>query len=145
MYGPFTNEELIGQALKGRGTPVTAWTSTELTKIDSVDEVAITSLRADGTLRPHRIIWGVRLGDDFYVRSVNGPTATWFRGVQTRHEGRIQAGGVDRGVSFVDVADDALNDEIDAAYRTKYRRHSSPVTAITSAGARSATLRLVPR
>jgi hypothetical protein len=121
------------------------WTSDELTKIDSVDEVEITSLRKDGTLRPYRIIWGVRLGDDFYVRSVNGRDAAWFRGTRVRHEGRIQAGGVDKDVSFVDVDGDALNDEIDAAYRRKYRRYSSPVDAITSAGARSATLKLVPR
>jgi hypothetical protein len=121
------------------------WAIDELTNIDSVDELEITSLRKDGTLRPYRIIWGVRLGDDFYVRSVNGPTAAWFRGAQLRHEGRIQAGGLEKDVAYEDVDDDALNDQIDAAYRAKYRRYSSPVTAITSPGARSATLRLVPR
>jgi hypothetical protein len=121
------------------------WAIDELTNIDSVDELEITSLRKDGTLRPYRIIWGVRLGDDFYVRSVNGPTAAWFRGAQVRHEGRIQAGSLERDVAYEDVDDDALNDQIDAAYRAKYRRYSSPVTAITSPGARSATLRLVPR
>jgi hypothetical protein len=121
------------------------WATDELTNIDSVDELEITSLRKDGTLRPYRVIWGVRLGDDFYVRSVNGPTAAWFRGAQLRHEGRIQAGGLERDVAYEDVDDDALNDQIDDAYRAKYRRYSSPVTAITSPGARSATLRLVPR
>src|SRR2546430_13478227 len=29
-----------------------------------------------------------------YVRSVKGPSSTWFRGTQERHEGRIRAGGV---------------------------------------------------
>jgi len=38
-----------------------------------------------------------------------------------RHEGRIQAGGVRKNVTFVD-ADPDLNDQIDAACRTKCRR-----------------------
>ena len=41
-------------------------------------------------------IWVVRLGDDLYVRSVNGRTSAWFRGTQVRHEGHIQAGGVEQ-------------------------------------------------
>ena len=78
---------------------------------------------SDGTLRKSVIIWVVRLGDDLYVRSVNGRTSGWFRGVQTRHEGHIQAGGVDKDVTFVEETDSEINDQIDAAYRTKYRRY----------------------
>ncbi len=74
---------------------------------------------ADGTLRKPVIIWVVRLGDDLYVRSVNGRTSAWFRGVQTRHEGHIRAGGVDKDVTFVEEPDSNINDQIDAAYRNK--------------------------
>src|SRR5438093_10542205 len=89
-------------------------------------------------------VWVVRLGDDLYVRSVKGPTGAWFRGTQARHEGRIQAGGVDRDVTFV-KADDKVSDEIDRAYRTKYRRYAANiVNSVLTPGARSATLRLVP-
>jgi hypothetical protein len=91
------------------------------------------------------IIWVVRVGDDLYVRSVNGRTAAWFRGTQVRHEGHIRAGGVDKDVTFVDAAPD-LNDQIDAAYRTKYRRYAASIIGhITSPQARSATIKLVPR
>ena len=39
-----------------------------------------------------------------------------------------------------------MNDELDAAYRTKYRRYAESITdAITSPEARAATLELVPR
>src|SRR5947209_6264733 len=74
--------------------PMTAWTTDELDNIDAADELEIASLRADGRLRDPTTIWVVRLGDDLYVRSVNGRTGTWFRGAQDRHEARIQAGGV---------------------------------------------------
>lgn len=110
------------------------------------DELTITSRRTDGSLRPGRIIWGVELDGELYVRSVNGPDATWYRGTRTRHAGRITAGGHDADVTFVDVpADTALNDAIDRAYRGKYRRYSAnTVDRITSPEARSTTMHVVP-
>ena len=121
------------------------WTSDELTKIGKAEELQIASLRRDGTLRNPVTIWVVRHGDDLYVRCVNGRTGTWFRGTQVRHEGHIQAGGVGKDVTFVDAAPD-INDPIDAAYRTKYRRYAaSIVSTILSPEARSATIKLVPR
>ena len=66
---------------------MTTWTSDELRKIESADELHIASLRPNGTLRSPVTIWVVRHGDDFYVRSVNGPGSGWFCGVEQRHEG----------------------------------------------------------
>ena len=124
---------------------MTGWTSDELTKIGAADELEIASLRRDGTLRDPTTIWVVRLGDDLYVRSVNGRTAAWFRGTRVRHEGRIRAGGVEKDVTFVD-ADHDIDDQIDAAYRTKYRSYAtSIVDTVVSPEARSATTKLVPR
>ena len=124
---------------------MTAWTSDELYKIGKAEELKITSLRRDGTLRNPVTIWVVRLGDDLYVRSVNGRTAAWFRGTQVRHEGHIQVGGIDKDVTFVE-ADPDLNEQIDAAYRTKYRRYAASIIGdITGTGARSASIKLVPR
>jgi hypothetical protein len=60
-------------------------------------------------------------------------------------EGRVRAGGVERDVTF-DHADHDINDEIDAAYHTKYHRYAEYIIrSITSPEARSTTLRLVPR
>jgi hypothetical protein len=90
-------------------------------------------------------IWVVRHGDDLYVRSVNGPTAAWFRATQVRHEGHIAAGGVDKDVAFADV-DHSLDDDLDAAYRAKYQRYgASIVGTVLTPQAQSASLRLVPR
>lgn len=124
---------------------MTAWTNDELTRIGAAEELQIASLRRDGTLGSLRTIWVVSYGGGLYVRSVNGPTAAWFRGTRVRHEGHIRAGGVDRDVAF-EAADHSIDDQIDAAYRTKYRRYAKSITdAITSPGARSTTIRLLPR
>ncbi len=123
---------------------MTTWTIDELNKIGTAEELQIASLRRDGTLRKPVTIWVVRLGDDLYVRSVNGRTSAWFRGTRTRHEGRIQAGGINKDVTFVD-ADPGINDQIDAAYRTKYRRYAASIIGtIVSPEARAATIKLVP-
>ena len=124
---------------------MTTWTSSELTKIGSAEELQIASLHSDGTLRKLVIIWVVQLGDNLYVRSVNGRTSAWFRGVQTRHEGHIRAGGVEKDVTFVEEAGLVINEKIDSAYRAKYRRYPSSVDHINSSVARSATIKLVPR
>ena len=122
------------------------WTSNELNKIGTAEELQIASLRSDGTLRKLTTIWVVRVGDDLYVRSVNGRGSDWFRGVQTRHEGHIRAGGVEKDVTFVEELDPNINDQIDAAYRVKYRRYAaSIINSIVSQAARSATIKLAPR
>ena len=124
---------------------MTAWTNEELKKVGNAEELQIASLRKDGSLRSMRIIWVVRVGDDLYVRSVNGRTSDWFRGVQTRHEGRIHAGGVEKDVAFVEESDPMVSDQIDAAYEAKYRRYASIIPSINSPTARAAAIRLVPR
>jgi hypothetical protein len=121
------------------------WTAEELDRIAAAEELAIAPARRDGTLRRPTTIWVVRVGDDLYVRSYRGRTSTWFRGVQQRHEGHIQAGGVDKDVTFIDAPDD-IDDAVDAAYRQKYRRYAdSYVPPMINAQARATTLKLVPR
>lgn len=126
---------------------MTTWTNDALNTISAAEELEISSLRRDGTLRKPRTIWVVRLDRDLYVRSVNGRGSDWFRGTQTKHEGRIQAGGVEQDVRFEDVdAGDAIHDRIDAEYRRKYRRYAANiVNSVLSQTARAATLRLIPR
>jgi hypothetical protein len=121
------------------------WTSDELEKIGDTEEIEIAALRPDGMLRKPVIIWVVRHGDDLYVRSVRGPTAAWFRGTQVRHDGRVWADRLEKDVTFV-AADHVLDDEIDAAYRDKYRAYATThVPPIVAPVARSTTLKLMPR
>ena len=125
---------------------MTTWTSDEFNKIERAEELQIASLRRDGTLRKSLPIWVVRVGEDLYVRSMNGRTAAWFRGVQERHEGHIRAGGVDKDVTFGEESNSEVNDQIDRAYGTKYGRYAASIIShMTSPGLRSATIKLVPR
>jgi hypothetical protein len=125
---------------------LTAWTSEELNRVGSAKELEIQSFRRNGTLRNPVTIWVVRAGDDLYVRSWRGRNGAWFRGTQARHEGHIQAGGVEKDVTFVEEADPEINEQIDAGYRSKYRHHdASYVDPMVAPEARAATIRLVPR
>jgi hypothetical protein len=124
---------------------MTQWTSDEINKIAAVDELQIAAVRNDGTLRKPVTIWIVRVGDDLYVRSANGRTAAWFRGALLRHEGHIRAGGVEKDVSFEEITDSGLNDQIDAAYLAKYQRYQPYVKPMVTPKVRAATIKLVPR
>jgi hypothetical protein len=124
---------------------MTQWTSDQLDKIGAAEEVAIASVRPDATLRKPVTVWVVRHVDDLYVRSVRGRTGHWFRGTQERHEGRIRAGGAQQDVTFVDAEHD-IDDEVDAAYRAKYRRYAGKILdSVLTSEARSSTIKLVPR
>src|SRR5437588_11438356 len=123
---------------------MTAWTTEELTRIGSAEELQIASVRPDGTLRNPVTIWVVRDGDSLYVRSVKGPTAAWFRGTQESHEGRIRAGGVEKEVTFGDAGHD-IDDDVEPAYRATYQRYAGSIlNSVLTTQARSKTTKLVP-
>ena len=112
---------------------MTGWTSDELTKVGTAQELELASARGDGTLGKPRTIWVVRVGDDLYVRSMYGRAGGWFPATQVRHEGHIRAGGVDK-------------DAIDVAYRDKYHRYGERIIGgVVNPEARAATIKLVPR
>jgi hypothetical protein len=124
---------------------LTKWISDELNKVGSAEELRIASIRSNGTLRKPVIIWVVRVGDELYVRCVNGREGAWFRGVQSQYKGHIWAGGVEKDVTFVEEANPDINAKIDEAYLTKYSRYPQWVAPMVTPEVRAATIKLVPR
>jgi hypothetical protein len=121
------------------------WTSDELTRIEAADELRMAPRRRDGSLRNPVTIWVVRHRDRLFVRSVNGRGAAWFRAALATRSGRIQSGGVEKDVDLVEPDED-IADQLDAAYRAKYRRYAAGiVNSVLSRAARSAVFELVPR
>jgi hypothetical protein len=139
--------DLRADRAQSRGDePMATWTDDELSRIGDAGELEIAPLRDDGTLRPPTTIWVVRDGDGLYVRAFRGRTGAWFRATQVRHEGRITSAGVTKNVTFAEEPDPAVNDRLDAAYRTKYRSYDQRyVDPMVTRTARETTLRLVPR
>jgi hypothetical protein len=120
------------------------WTRDELSRIGGAEEVDVAAITRAGSVRNRVTIWLVRHGEDLFVRSVSGREGAWFRAVHGSKEGRIWAGKLERDVTF-EESDSAINDEIDAAYRSKYRRYAGRIlNSVLTPEARSTTLRLVP-
>ncbi|MFT3865550.1 MAG: DUF2255 family protein [Solirubrobacterales bacterium] len=121
-----------------------AWNPTELATIAREREIEISALREDGALTRPVTIWAVAVGEELYVRSVRGDAGGWYKAVERRHEGRIDAGELGVDVAFEDLPHH-LDAEIDAAYKEKYGYPSSPVDSVTTDAAQATTLRVVPR
>jgi hypothetical protein len=124
---------------------MTGWTADELARIGGAEELGIASRRPDGSLRPFVTIWGVRLGNDLYVRSAYGYDNPWFQRALSSGEGRVRAGGVERDVAF-EVPGPEVVEDLHAAYHVKYDRYGRRMvgTVVSPEAARS-TLRLEPR
>ncbi|NVI90356.1 DUF2255 family protein [Actinomadura sp. BRA 177] len=123
---------------------MSTWSSDDLTDLGDAQEIQIAPERNDGSLRSPTTIWIVRSGDEMYVRSANGPGGHWYRTAETTHLGQVRANGTTKDVAFVDEADPAVNEQVDAAYMTKYG--STPwAEPMTQPGPRDTTLRLTPR
>jgi hypothetical protein len=125
---------------------MTGWTRNDLERIGAADELQLATFKKDGTSRMPVVIWVVRVGDELYVRAYRGRETAWFRHIQRRPEGRIGASGVTKDVALVDASsDEALNNRIDAAYQSKYRRYSPTyVDPMLAPQARATTLKLMP-
>jgi hypothetical protein len=122
-----------------------AWTEDELRRTAGADELEIAPVRRNGALRRATPVWVVRAGDDVYVRAAYGAGKGWHGVARTSHQARIEAGGVQKDVAIED-ADEAVLDQVDAAYREKYgRRHASIVDSINDDEHRATTLRLTPQ
>ncbi|MFJ8487125.1 DUF2255 family protein [Streptomyces sp. NPDC094038] len=123
---------------------MTRWNDTDLTRAGAAEELDLESERADGTLRDRVTMWVVRVGDHLYVRSVKGTAGPWYRGTQSRRQGRVSAGGVRQDVTFRPADHDEYA-AVDTAYREKYGRYPSIVEHVLTDRARESTLRLEPR
>ena len=87
-------------------------------------------------------IWSVVVDNELYVRAYHGKSSRWYQAALRQKAGRITAAGMTKEVSFEPV-DGAVNNQIDDAYRTKYK--GSPyLDPMIGARASGATVRIKP-
>jgi hypothetical protein len=123
---------------------MSAWSNEELRKIAESDDLHISPFREDGkTYGTPTWIWSITVDGALYVRGYNGQKSRWYNAAVRQRAGRIAAAGMTKEVAFERV-DGPINDDIDDAYRRKYK--GSPYLApMISEQARSATVRITPR
>jgi hypothetical protein len=107
---------------------MSGWTMAESDRIGRATEFDVASRRGDGTLSPFVTIWGVRSGNNVYVRSAYGPDNGWYRRAKRSGMGRLRVGDVERDVRFAEPLAD-VQDAIDGAYHTKYDRYGPAMVA----------------
>ena len=121
-----------------------AWAQDELSKIAKADDLHIAPFREDGkTYGPPTWIWSVVVDGMLYVRGYNGQSSRWYQAALRQKAGRIITAGMIKEVT-VEPVDGAINDEVDTAYRAKYK-NSPYLSPMIGKRARSATVRVMPR
>jgi hypothetical protein len=123
---------------------MTVWSKDELRRIAEADDLHVSPLREDGvTYGTPTWIWSVAVDGALYVRAYNGRSSRWYQAAMRQRAGRITAAGMTKDVTF-EPADGRIDGLIDDAYRSKYR--GSPYLGpMIGAGARSATVKIMPR
>ena len=114
-----------------------------LEKLDETNEVDVETRSADGKLHSV-IIWIVVVDGVPYVRSVRGPRGRWFRELMARKEGAIKVGRGRYPVRPVLVKDEATNELVSQAIRTKYGTSKASVAAMVRPEVLATTARLEP-
>lgn len=114
-----------------------------LKKLDETKEVDIETRSADGKLHSV-VIWIVVVAGVPYVRSVRGPKGRWFRELMARREGALKVGRVRYPVRPTLVADEATNELVGQAIRTKYKTSEASVVAMVRPEVLATTARLEP-
>ncbi|MEU1209234.1 DUF2255 family protein [Nocardia sp. NPDC005825] len=119
-----------------------ALTTEQIDELGGADELHISTYRPDGTLRNAIPIWGVRVGDDVYIRAALGPAAVWYRHALADRL-HIEAGGAAVDVTLRPTIDAATNAAVDAAYRSKYAGNGSALDTMVTPPAAGTTVRLL--
>jgi hypothetical protein len=119
------------------------WNQHELRRIAAADDLHIAPFRDDGvTYGTPTWIWSVAVDDGLYVRAYHGQRSRWYAAARRQGTGRILAAGLTKEVTFEPV-EGALDDRIDAAYRTKYAK-SPYLGSMVGEQARHATVKVTP-
>jgi hypothetical protein len=124
-----------------------AWSSDELERIGTAEELNIAINRADWTPRREVPIWVVRAGGQLYVRTWYRRDNGWFGHAVDSRRAHIRVPGLEADITIEDVGYDEaeLRANIDAAYRAKYGRYGeTSVDRMVTDDAAATTLRLIP-
>jgi hypothetical protein len=123
---------------------MTAWAQDDLRTIAGSDDLHVAPFREDGvTYGTPTWIWSVVVDGALYARAYNGRNSRWHQAALHQKAGRITAAGMTKEVAFEPV-EGAINDAIDEAYRTKYRR-SPYLDPMIGPRARAATVKIMLR
>ncbi|MGA2839781.1 MAG: DUF2255 family protein [Steroidobacteraceae bacterium] len=117
----------------------------ELRVLDDCEEIEIEILRED-TQEPHRAtLWVVVVGNDAYVRSVNGADAHWYQHLIGKLTGTIHANDKHIPIRAVPVDDAEMRVQVSEAYQRKYVLYPQDVAWIVGPEVQRTTLRLEPK
>ena len=106
---------------RSRQSATREWDSATLDKLQSVEEIRI-STAAPGAKEKHRAtIWVPVVDGQVFVRSFTGPKGKWYRNVLANPEADVEVDGKTIHVRAIPVKDQKTIEAVSEAYLEKYR------------------------
>lgn len=116
----------------------------DLARLDQTEEIEIETTAMAGDA--HRtIIWVMVDGDDAFVRSVNGPTARWYREAVADPDVVVHVGGLRLPATAIAATDAHAVQRTSDALARKYAGHGASLGSMLQPDILDTTLRLEPR
>lgn len=100
-----------------------------LSTLETIEEIELETTTPDGGRTHRTIIWVVTVGDQVFVRSVNGSAARWYREARQTPDLILHAGDESIPVTAVLAADPGSVQRVSDAFKAKYARRSAASTA----------------
>lgn len=124
-------------------TKVNPMAADSLHHLAELEQIHIGFRRKDGSTGS-TAVWIVGVGDDVFVRSMNGPTGLWYRRLRRDPDGEVADNGHHHRVHAEVVTDPDTIAAVTRAYEAKYAKspYLPPFLNDQTAGT---TLRLEPR
>jgi hypothetical protein len=120
--------------------------SANLASFGRVREVRIETTSSDRDRTHRTIVWIVTVDDDVFVRSVNGPSAGWYREAIAHPDVVVHADGSAVPARAVPANDANSIERVSDAFRSKYGKRSPGSTEMMIQPHNlESTLRLDPR
>jgi hypothetical protein len=118
----------------------------ELRLLGDTEEIEIeTCMGLPETAEPKRtVVWVVVVGEDVYVRSVNGEQGHWYQHLAANPVGAIYAHDSRLPIRAVGVIDTQTQLKVSEAYLHKYRQYPQDAAWIITPTVLATTLRLDP-
>jgi len=116
----------------------------DLRLLEQTEEIELETIAAESSTARRSTLWVVVVGEDAFVRSVNGDQGHWYQEITRRRAGTLYTDELQIPIYADPISDEQLQQQVSEAYLRKYAQYPEDVLWMVVPTAAPTTLRLRP-